>query len=524
MMQPSNIRFLGVLCLAVPCVLLAWHPEGAEEERLQQIQQSMQAGDLRTARSGLLQALSLSPRDPRLYNLLGVIEAQENHFTAAETNFEQAIRWALRFTGAYLNLGRLYQEHPNEPRAREKGLGVYRKLLDFEPDNVEANYQAAWLLNRLAGYADSLAHLGRLPEEAQQRSQALALECADNAALGKAAQAEATGKKLLGAGDLTEADIVSIAPVLIKAHATDLAIRLFEGLAGRNLASPEAQRQLVSLYETGGRFQEARTLLEKSLEREQPSSAGLSQLARLAYRAGDREAALGYLAHARELDPGNAAVHFFFGMVCVELKLPPEAEKSLQEAVRLNPGDAYYNYALGAVLVNSHKPDEAIPLFRKYREERPKDPHGRFALGVACFEAYRMADARAEFLAIAEQPETRMGAHLYLGRLALREDNLDDAFAHLSQAVQANPSAAEAYAELGLAQIRLKEYPAALKTLARAVQLSPDDYRSNLHLLMLYQRTKDPRTAAQAERVEQLRKAGAERERMLLRTLQIQPY
>jgi len=523
-MRARNIQFLGILCLALPSAAPAWGPDAGDEQRLAQIQQWIQSGDLGTARTSLAQCLSQSPQDPRLYNLLGIIEAQEKNFTAAESNFERAIQLAPRFTGAYLNLGRLYQEHSDQPRAREKGLAIYRKLLGFEPNHVEANYQAAWLLNRLGVYADSLAHLARLPAEYQQRSQALALACADNAALGKGALAQAAGTRLLASGDLAEADILPIVPVLVNSHSGVLAAQLLEGLTRRGLASVEAQRQLAGIYETNGRFQDARTTLEKSLAGEPPSSAALSQLARLAYRAGDREAALGYLAHARELDPGNAAVHFFFGMVCVELKLPPEAERSLKEAVRLDPGNAYYNYALGSVLVNSKKSEEAIPLFRKFIELRPNDAHGRFALGVAYFEAYQMADARKEFLATSEQPETRMGAHLYLGRLALREDNLDDALAHLRQAVQANPSAPEAYAELGLVQIRRKEYAAASQTLARALQLAPDDYRSNLHLLILYQRTKDPRAQAQAGRVEQLRSAGEERERMLLRSLRIQPY
>ena len=361
-MQARNSRSLGFLFFAIPAVALGWHPEGTGEQLLAQIQQSIQSGDLRTAKSSLEQALSRSPEDPQLHNLLGVVEAQENDFTAAESSFQHAIQRAPQFTGAYLNLGRLYQEHPNQPQAREKGLATYQKLLDFEPNQVEANYQAAWLLNRLGSYSESLAHLARLPKELSSRSQALALECADNAGLRKTAQAEAAGKELLASADLVEVDVVPIVPILVESHSSDLAMRLLEGLDGRGLASAETQRQLANLYEAAGKFKDARTILEKSFQSKPPASGALFQLARLAYRAGDREGALGYLAHARELEPGNAAIHFFFGMVCVELKLPPEAEKSLKEAVRLDPGNAYFNYALGSVLVNSKKPEGPFPV------------------------------------------------------------------------------------------------------------------------------------------------------------------
>ena len=54
------------------------------------------------------------PGDPRIYNLLGVIDAQENDFAAAESSFQRAIQLDPRFTGAYLNLGRLYQENAEQ--------------------------------------------------------------------------------------------------------------------------------------------------------------------------------------------------------------------------------------------------------------------------------------------------------------------------------------------------------------------------------------------------------------------------
>src|SRR5206468_4152434 len=166
---------------------------------------------------------------------------------------------------------------------------------------------------------------------------------------GRTAQAEAAGRQLLASTDLTEADVVSILPALLEHHAEDLAARLLDGVAGRGLASGQTLQKLASLHEAHGHFKEARAALEKDLELEQPSASLLSQLGRLAYRAGDLEGALGYLAHARDLEPENAAIHFFFGMVCVDLKLPPEAKKSLEEAVRLDPKNPYYNYALGAV-------------------------------------------------------------------------------------------------------------------------------------------------------------------------------
>ena len=91
------------------------------------------------------------------------------------------------------------------------------------------------------------------------------------------------------------------------------------------------------MQEKQGRFKEARESLEKDLQLEPPSAPVLIRLAKLAYQAADLEGAIGYLAHARDLDARNAAIHFFIGIICVDLKLPPEAKQSLTEAVRLDP-------------------------------------------------------------------------------------------------------------------------------------------------------------------------------------------
>jgi Flp pilus assembly protein TadD len=525
-MHHRSVRCPGVI-LCVLFMAAGTRPalaDAADEEQLVRIQQSIQSGDLRGARSKLREVLSRLPGEPRIYNLLGVIDAQENNFAAAESNFRRAIQLAPRFTGAYMNLGRLYQEHGNQQGAVEKALDVYRNVLEFQPDHVESNYQAAFLLNRLGRFGPSLEHLARLPPEAQERSPALALCGVDNAALGRRAQAEAALKQLSAASDLTEADVLPILPALHEHRADDLATRLLEALAQRGLGSSMGLQALAGLKENQGQFKEAREYLEKDLQLEPPSVPVLTQLAKLAYQTRDLEGALGYLAHARDLEPGNAAIHFFFGMVCIELKLPPEARQSLKEAVRLNPDNPYYHYALGAVLLQEKKSDEAIAHFRKYRDSHPDDPRGNFALGVAYFDAYQIDAARKELESVAARPETRVGANLYLGRLAVREENLTEAGNRLRKAVESEPSSPEPYAELALVHIRRKEFALAESNLTRALQIAPEHYRTNLNLLMLYQKTNDPRAEQQARRVEQLQKAGEERERLLLRSLEIQPY
>src|SRR2546426_2190406 len=178
---------------------------GSLAEPLAHVQQLIERRDLAAARSELTGALGAYPKDPGLRNLLGVVEAQQGDYRKAEADFKIAIAAGSRFTGAYLNLGRLYQENAaKDPRASEKGLEIYRRLLDFEPGNVEAIYQTAVLLGRLGSFQASLDQLSRLPAEDQQRAQALSVRCADYAGLGETARAEGAAARLLAREDLAE--------------------------------------------------------------------------------------------------------------------------------------------------------------------------------------------------------------------------------------------------------------------------------------------------------------------------------
>ena len=127
-----------------------------------------------------------------------------------------------------------------------------------------------------------------------------------------------------------------------------------------------------------------------------PPSPLLIDLARVAYKLRDVKGALGYLAHARSLEPQNAGVHFLFGIVCVELNLGAEAYDSMKKAVELDPENPLVNYAMGAVATHRHEPSESIPYFEKYVRLKPDDPRGRFALGAAGFYSGQLDEARKD--------------------------------------------------------------------------------------------------------------------------------
>ncbi len=501
---------------------MAQAPSRSRTEALREIQELLQGNDAAAAEKRIAEALREFPNDAAFFDLSGVAELGTGNNAAAESAFLKAIELDPLLTGAYLNLGHLYQEKAAIDRdAPRKALAIYEKLLRFEPGNAEANYQSALLLEHQRNFQASLAHLSRLPAADQETAQALGVRCADLAGLGERTQANAAADRLLKRPELTEADILSIRPVLESLPWDALEQRLLEGAVERQLASFDAYGALGRLRERQGRWNEARAALERAARAQPQSVETLLDLARVADKQADYPGALGYIAHARDLDPRNPAIHFFFGMVAMKETLLEEAYKSLKQAVILAPDNAYYNYALGIVAQERADPSEAIPFLKKYCALRPRDPRGRLELGITYFESHQEDMAQKELESTVQSRETAAAAHFFLGRIANQDGKYAEALHQLQQALAVEPRYADPYAEEGIIYMKQKKYVAAENSLLRALAIAPDHFAANLNLMMLYQRTGDKRAAQQKERFDQVKEKRADNAKLALRSIEI---
>jgi tetratricopeptide (TPR) repeat protein len=493
-------------------------------EMLREIQELIQQHNMAQAEQQLTEALELFPKDAAFYDLLGVVEAQKGSYARAESDFLKAIDLDPLLTGAYLNLGQLYQEHAAEDRrARGKALAVYGKLLKLEPQNTEANYQSALLLQRAKAFQPSLERLSQLPAADQKKAQALSVRCADLAGLRDRAAAADSLDELLNSPDLKEADVLWVASALDGDHWEDLEARLLEGAVTRGMTGFNVLNALGQLGGRTGKLEAARSSLERAAQIQPGSVDVLLELARVADKQNDYRGALGYLAHARELDPANPAVHFFFGVIAVKENLLEEAYNSLKHAVSLSPENAYYNYAIGAVTQQRADPSEAIPFFKKYCSLRPHDPRGPLQLGISYFKSHQEDPARKELQMAAHHLETAAPAHFFLARIANQDGKYSEALRELEQALAADPNYADPYAEEGIIYMKQRQYAAAEKALLRALAINSDHYAANLTLMTLYQRTQDPRAGEQAKRFEEVKRKRAETAKLALRTIEVVP-
>src|SRR6266568_8340436 len=267
--------------------------KAARDHAILQIQQLIEKGDLTAARQLLTKALHEFPADAGFDNLLGVIEAQDGHYAAAETSFKQSIQRDPSFTGAYLNLGRLYQENPAaDPHALDRALSVYQHVLNYDGENSEANYQSATLFVQKGEYQKSLARLSRLPADTRQSAQALSIWCADYAGLGDRKRTDETVARLLVSPEFTEPDARQMLPALHAANRDDVIVSLLENLQKGQRLTPEMQHSLGLAYEASGNLSEARSALEGFVTGSHLSVASLVELARVAHEQKDYRGSL----------------------------------------------------------------------------------------------------------------------------------------------------------------------------------------------------------------------------------------
>jgi len=175
------------------------------------------------------------------------------------------------------------------------------------------------------------------------------------------------------------------------------------------------------------------------------------------------------------------------------------------------------------VCLHRRDPSEAVPYFRKYAALRPDDPRGPLALGVAWFKAREYAAARPELERAARSAPTAAAANYFLARIAREENDVEPALALVDKALQAEPAYADAWAERGLLHLRKRELDVAEKDLRRCLELDPDNYLGNLHLLALYQRTRDVRQGEQARRIEDLSARREKEAEEFRRVIEVRP-
>ncbi|MFN7992508.1 MAG: tetratricopeptide repeat protein [Bryobacteraceae bacterium] len=505
-------RRRGWALLAAACGAL--YGEVGEVQIVERVQILIQDSRLSEADQELRQAIRSYPRSGGLYNLLGIVAAEQQNTKEAEAAFLRAVTYEPGLLPALLNLARIEYVAGK----REAAIEYYARALRLDNHIEEAHGNLAALFVEKGDYVEAERELAALPAAGREQNRFYALASAALAGTGKVDEARQSISKMTGA--VTGQDVTIAATALAKLGRYDLVIRLLDPVA-EAASAKELRALLAGAYAESGDLPQARRVWE-SLAEDQPKDIGpLVEAARAAYRQKDYEGSAGYLMRAIQIEPQNADAQFFLGVVCINLNLPGDALRALREAVRLKPGNAAFQFAMGAASLSAEGATSAARYFQRYVALRPADVHGHLALGVAEFENGDFAAARRELVPLTGNPGLAAGAHFILGKMYRREDDLSNAGRHFEAAVHADPSNAMLRAHLAGVYIRQNRLTEAKKELERALARDPSNYLANENLLLLLVRQKDPGAKEQQQRFAGLTQKASDDQALLFRHIEL---
>jgi tetratricopeptide (TPR) repeat protein len=161
--------------------------------------------------------------------------------------------------------------------------------------------------------------------------------------------------------------------------------------------------------------QVARTLYTQAAREFPNSSAAATGLGALAHAAGDREASLGHLRRALELNDRDALAWF-------ELALVENDQALLEKAAQLNPDLAEAHVLLGVRATDDGRLDVALGHLEQATRLMPRKSYAWYSLGYAqvqCGDTTKARQSLEQALGTATTPEQRAMAATLLDSLGL---------------------------------------------------------------------------------------------------------
>jgi tetratricopeptide (TPR) repeat protein len=298
--------------------------------------------------------VSVKKSDPQSHADLGAAYAATSNWSAAQSQFEEALRIKGNDASALTGLGNLYLREGDGSR----GIPLLKKAVATAPGAFEPRFLLGSAYSQTGNYRDALVEFeaalrlgGEQPESYYQLARVY-----------KALGREADRRR---------------------------ALSRFAALARKSKDDAEAQRTVAKLTEQAkplidaGDLKAAVSLMEQA-RRLRPSDDGvLFRLAGLDYDLHQYDAARDYAEAAIGVAPSEWLYHFLLGLIEKKSERLREARTSLETAERLNSSAAPVQNALGELAMEENNPSGAIAKFEWAATLDPQEPTYRTNLESA---------------------------------------------------------------------------------------------------------------------------------------------
>ena len=241
------------------------------------------------------------------------------------------------------------------------------------------------------------------------------------------------------------------------------------------------------IYTRMGAYDEAVKILKEALKFRPNDIDANCNLANTYDAMGDSEKATEQIRKCISLDPKNASMHNFAGLMYYRKKLYNAALDEFKTAVKLAPGEKQYSYNLGLVLAALGRDDEANQAFksaeglkegaemrRTFAEQVRKNKIKElYNSGHTAMESLDYSRAIKLFEEVLKLEPDMMEAHFNLGVCYGAKHNSEKQIYHFKEAIRLKPQMSEAHYNLGLAYLGADMYQEAIDEFKQAIKLKP---------------------------------------------------
>jgi tetratricopeptide (TPR) repeat protein len=436
----------------------------AAPDRFSEVESLIEQHRFSEARTAVLGELQRHPSSVEGYNLLGIIQTNQQDYAGAIASLQKALQLNPRSTKTHNNLGNVYLAQ-QQPDAAEK---EFRAVLHLDPANSEANYNLGVLLMMKNSPATATSHFERV-HPATTASQFNLV------------------RAYLQTGHTAEA--LRIATQLSDQAKTDVQVHFSLGvlLAEEKQYKP-AQLELEKadalqpetfeiLYNLGqvvlrtGDYAKAQLILTRTLKR-RPDSAETMYLLAQAYSNQSRPLdALDLLTRAHKLASQNTDIIFLMAQVSMSQNYYEDAIPLLESGLQIAPKRADLLAALGESYFMAGKVEKAIEQFKKLLEIDSSARSYAF-LGLSYRNLGRFDEAKQYFQQGLKLDPNNATCLFNLGFIAERQGETEEAEKLFQQTLKANPDFADALLELANIRLAAKHFAQAKELLQRYVQVS----------------------------------------------------
>ena len=456
----SGLGLLATLTLSITAA--AQQPSAEKQNSLQPEQELIRQGRFAEAKALTLRELQRLPPSPDAYNLLGIIDSEQQDYPSALDAFHKALQLAPKSTAAHNNLGNVYLAQKKFDLAETE----FRAVLRIEPANPDANYKLGALLIARGSPAQAIAPLERVhPRTAE-----------------------------------TTLDLIR---ALLQTQRIPEAMRLAEELSAQKKNDAKLHLSLGLLLASEKQDKAGQLELERADALQPDNYEILNSLGQAALRNGDNIHAELALSRALKLRPDSTETQYLLAQAYANESRPLDALDLLVRANRAAPDNPDILYLMAKISISQKFYEDAIPLLEKALKIAPLRPDLHAALGEAYFKSDKIDQSLKEFQqVIAISPSVQaysfLGlAHTYFGRfdeakedfqngLKLDPDNSFCLF-HLGYIAKLQGDSANAAATFEKILKSNPQYPYALLELAN-IRMEAKQYSEAADLLRRYVR------------------------------------